>query len=143
MILCSLMVLTYSLSYSQVNIQKEDTTLYDDETWNDRELFRIFSQNVLDTISVCDNDLAIDTFEQRIDILKNYSSKKKENVFGNIHYFVLNFVLLTGIDTELGGNYIGYYNPTNADLEKWIKWFQEHKDYLCWYKEKNILFLRQ
>ena len=48
-----------------------------------------------------------------------------------------------GIDTELGGNYIGYYNPTNADLEKWVAWFQEHKDYLCWYKEKNILFKRK
>ena len=117
----------------------QDTSSYN----YNRMIVEMFVANDFDTISICDNDLAIDTFEQRIDILKSYSSKKNENIFGNIHYFVINFVLLTGIDTELGGNYIGYYNPTNADLEKRIKWFQERKDYLCWCKEKNILFSRK
>ena len=109
-----------------------------------RELVDIFLSNFFDTIVLdCNNTTAIEIFEQRIDTLKSYTNKNRENIFGNIAYFVVNFVLLTGIETELAGNFTGYYNPTNTDLEKWKEWLQKHKDYLCWYKEKNILYIRE
>ena len=109
-----------------------------------RDMVELFLSNFFDTITVnCNNTISIEIFEQRIDTLRNYADKDRENIFGNISYFVINFVLLTGIETELAGNFAGYYNPTNMDLEKWEQWFQEHKDHICLYEQKNILFLRK
>ena len=104
---------------------------------SNKEMVELFISGAFDTTLICNNTEAIRIFEQRIDTLKNYISDKNTTSITNVFRLILNFELLTGIESESDANYIGKYNPTNVDLEKWIKWFEEHQDYLCWYRKKT------
>lgn len=107
-----------------------------------KEMVDMFVSNLFDTISACNNNEAIVVFEQRIDTLQSYICNKNENNLTNIIRIVLNFELLTQIESESDGNFIGKYNPTNRDIERWIEWFVQNQTRICWYEEKNILYLK-
>jgi hypothetical protein len=109
-----------------------------------RELVYLFEYNSLDTLCLCNNEKATKLFRYRIGKLKLFiEDNRRETVSDNDYKIMLNFILLTGIDSEINGNYVGFSNPTMRDIERWEEWFNNNKDYICWYKEKNILFQKK
>ncbi|MDU1889467.1 MAG: hypothetical protein E6767_02150 [Dysgonomonas sp.] len=126
------------LGFSQYKEKKEDLVKY-----NTREMYNIFSQDVFDTISIYNNDSAINIFEKRINILGNYISGENEFSINYISYVILNFELLTGIESESDSQYIGKISPTESDIRRWKLWFNKNKEHLCWYREKEILYFKK
>ena len=111
---------------------------------NEREMYKMFEQNIFDTLPIpCNNLEAVGRFEEKINKLKLFIRNKDGKLLNEIVNIILNFELLTGIESESDGDYIGKHDPTDKDVERWLDWFYEHKDNLCWYKEKNVLFLKQ
>lgn len=118
-----------------------DTVLFLCDT---REMYKLFEQNVFDTLSIpCDNEYAIKIFEGKIAKLKLYIKTNDGKLLDEINNIMWNFVLLTNIESEIKGDWAGILFPTNKDIERWEEWFQEHKDRICWYEQKNILFLKK
>ncbi|MDR0206140.1 MAG: hypothetical protein LBI45_02650 [Bacteroidales bacterium] len=122
-------------------------TIINDTIWDENSLFQTFFDDIFDTISECNNEIAVKIFGERLDIIKTYIAKRDNDepnyALYKMLYSLYNFELLTGIESESDGNYIGKLNPTLNDIEKWENWFQEHKDRICWYEQKNILFLKK
>ena len=108
------------------------------------EMVDMYVNNYFDTVSVCNNCKAIKVFEQYISVVQSCID---ENDFFNSKFeimpIMLNLELLTNIESESDADFSGKYKPTNKDVEKWTEWFKEHKDHICWYERKNILFLRK
>jgi hypothetical protein len=126
--------------------QKDDCTLNKnkDMFFNANvEMVMMFECKFFDTIPICNNCEAVEIFEQRIDTLKLYIDKKDEMLLDKIIRIILNFELLTNIESESDGNFIGKYNPTERDVERWEEWFHCNKNNICWYKQKNILYLKR
>lgn len=107
------------------------------------EMVQMFISNAFDTISICNNDSAISIFEKRIEVLNNYICDKNSSNLNYIISIILNFELLTKIESESDGDFIGKYKPTYSDLNNWKLWLKENGCNLCWYKDKNILFLKK
>lgn len=107
------------------------------------ELVEMFVSNSFDTISACNNIRSIEIFNERINILKSYLKGKNEKYLDKIIRIILNFELLTKINSESDANFIGKYNPTHRDVDKWVEWLEINKDRVCWYEEKDILFFKQ
>lgn len=111
---------------------------------DEREMVYLFEYNSLDTLCVCNNEKATEIFKYRMGKLKLFvKSNKGEAISVNDYKIMLNFMLLTGIDSEIKGDWVGFSNPTKRDIERWEEWFYNNKDNICWYQEKNILFLRK
>ncbi len=108
----------------------------------DRDMAQMFILNLFDTMSApCNNAMAIKIFEQRIERLKQEMESHIRCSEGDL--LIENFAFLTNINPEKGGDYFGFMLPTHNDIAKWEQWLQEHKDRLCWYEQKDILFLKK
>ena len=147
-VLITVFVLIANCCYSQQNNNIEDikkTTPYIFDLCENREMVYMYVDGFFDTTMIsCNNEEAINVFEQRIEVLKIYIiSQYESDLMQFAMNAIVNFELLTGIESESDADYIGKYKPTGGDLSLWLHWLSEHKDYLCWYKEKNILFLRK
>lgn len=94
-----------------------------------------------DTILICNNGKSIEIFKERINILKCYLKEKYERYLDKIIRIILNFELLAKIESESDGNFIGKHNATSQDVKKWEEWLKKHIDEVCWYEDKDILFL--
>ena len=113
-------------------------------SFGEREMYELFEKKVLDTLSIsCNNQDAIQIFEHRIKKLKLVLECIGEESLTEISNIILNFTLLTGIESESDGNYIGQYNPTTRDIERWEKWFCIHRKNICWYQKYNVLYLKE
>jgi hypothetical protein len=95
--------------------------------------------NHFDTItSPCKNKEAIFLYENRIEKLK--SSIHEENPFSFLYYE--NFFFMTG----LGKDSIDNFNRPiifQSDINDWEKWLIDNKDRICWFKEKNFIYIRK
>ena len=145
-VLLSLFFNSFVLLHSQDN--NNFTYSNDSVLWNVGELCEAFFDDKFDTISVCNNKVAISIFEERLSIIRTYilqreSEPMKEINIGTMLFSLYNFEFLTKIESESDSNFFGTWAPTLNDIKNWKDWFSVNKDIICYYKEKNILFLRQ
>ena len=145
-ILIFILISVTSYCYSQQNHNLEDikkTTPFIFNLCENRKMFNMYADGFFDTVMIsCNNKEAINVFEQRLNVLEIYIiSGYKSDLFQFAMNAILNFELLTGIESQSDADYIGKYKPTEIDVVMWSLWLLDYKDYLCWYEEKNILYL--
>jgi len=115
---------------------------------SDYEIATIFANGTLDTLSImCNNTEAVDIFGQYIKIMEYFN----ENGINSIEEVVIarhiytNLVFLLGEDIGLKIPQYTFFMSYSFDYDELRlceEWLVKHKDKICWYEEKNILYIK-
>ena len=134
----------YSQQHGDVEYIKNETPFIFDLCKN-REMVDMYISGFFDTTLIsCNNQKAITVFKQRIEVLKIYiNSQYRSDLMQFAMNAIVNFELLTEIESQSDADFIGKYKPTEIDIVMWMLWLQDYKNHLCWYEQKNILFFRE
>lgn len=88
----------------------------------------------------CDNNIAKDIFKAELQFIESYLNGEDVKL-DKLSLIISKVEIITSIESESDGNYLGKFKPTNKDLKNWKFWYDSNKDNLCWDKDKNVLYI--
>jgi len=91
----------------------------------------------------CNVQKASELVERNLHIIKMKVNNDSTLNLNDVEPAIIFLEQTTGIQSESNGNYIGRYQPTLNDYNKWLNWFEKNRDRLYWDDDHQKVKVKQ